>query len=107
MVQNSAVIGSSAIPSSATLRIEETEDGFFLSGYVGNEFEKQTVLRNLGGIRKGKIEHAKFQTISGQLVDESFEVTNARFREEEFPDHRRLEFSISLKHVADHRDELR
>ena len=103
MVPNSALIGGAIIPSVGTLNIEETNDGYRLSGYVGDEIEKLVVLRNLGWIRKGKVEHAKFVTKSGYLIDEIFEIAEARFEEEEFPDYRRLVFIISLKQL--NRDE--
>ena len=98
-MSGTAVIGESTVPCAGTLNIEETRDGFFLSGYSRDEFEKQVVLRNLGWIKRGKVEHAKFQTNSGRLVDASFEITDAKFGEEDFPDHRRLVFGISLKRV--------
>ena len=104
-MQNPAFIGGAIIPCIGTLNIEETQDGYYLSGYVGNEIEKLVVLRNLGWIRKGKVERAKFVTNSGTLIDEAFEVAEARFEEEEFPDHRRLVFMISLKHINEKRDE--
>jgi hypothetical protein len=99
MISNSAIIGDASIPCPATLRIEETSNGYYLSGFSRDETEKLAVLRNLGQIRSGKVEHAKFVTRSGQLIDGAFEVTDARFAEEEFPDHRRLVFGISLKSV--------
>ena len=101
MVPNSAFIGSAVIPATGTLNIEETHDGFYLSGYVGNELEKFVVLRNLGSIRKGKVERVRFHTKSGRMIEKSFEVAEVKFEEEEFPDHRRLVFMISLKHTAE------
>jgi hypothetical protein len=101
MMSGTAVIGEATIPCTGTLNIEETSDGFFLSGYSRDEYEKQVVLRNLGWIRRGSVEHAKFQTHSGLLIDGAFEIADARFAEEVFPDHRRLVFGISLKRVTD------
>jgi|SRR5579872_2046313 len=100
LMSGTAIIGDATVPCAGTLNVEETSDGFFLSGYSRDEFEKQVVLRNLGWIRRGRVEHAKFQTKTGHLVDGAFEVTDARFAEEDFPDHRRLVFGIALKRVT-------
>jgi len=101
MISNTAIIGDAPIPCSATLKIEETSNGYYLSGFSRDETEKLAVLRNLGRIRSGKVEHAKFVTRWGQLIDGAFEITDARFVEEDFPDHRRLVFGISMKSVIE------
>src|ERR1700680_4995147 len=101
MMSQSAVIGDAAIPGAGTLSVEETIHGYFLSGFSRDESEKLTVLRNLGRIRTGKIERAQFQTRSGHLIDGAFEIIEAKFAEEDFPDHRRLVFGISLKRVTE------
>ena len=101
MMSESAVIGDATIPCAGTLCVEETIHGYYLSGFSRDETEKLAVLRNLGRIRSGKVEHAKFQMKSGRLVDGAFEITEARFAEEAFPDHRRLVFGISLKRVTE------
>jgi hypothetical protein len=101
MMSESAVIGEATIPCAGTLSVVETIHGYYLSGFSRDESEKLAVLRNLGRIKSGKVEHAKFQTKSGHLVDGAFEITEARFAEEDFPDHRRLVFGISLRRVTD------
>ncbi len=101
MISNYVMIGDAFIPCPETLRIEETGNGYYLSGFSRDETEKLTVLRNLGRIRSGKVERAQFVTRSGQLVDGAFEITDARFVEEEYPDHRRLVFGISLKPIIE------
>lgn len=101
MISTSAIIGDASIPCPATLKIEETSTGYYLSGFSRDETEKLAVLRNLGRIKSGKVEHAKFVTRSGELVDGAFEITDARFAEEEYPDHRRLVFGISLRSVIE------
>jgi len=101
MLSNSAVIGDAAVPCPKTLKIEETINGYFLSGFSHDEGEKLAVLRNLGRIKSDKVEHATFVTQSGRQVDGAFEIIDARFAEEEYPDHRRLVFGISLKPVVE------
>lgn len=99
MMSQSAVIGDATIPCTGTLTVEETVHGYFLSGFSRDESEKLSVLRNLGRIKSGKIERVQFQTRSGHLIEGAFEITEAKFAEEDFPDHRRLVFGISLKRV--------
>jgi|SRR5579875_2971669 len=93
-----AIIGNTVIPKFGSAEIHETSMGYTIIGSVRNENEKLEILRNVGSLQKGKIEHAKFVSRSGSLVNQKFEVADVRFKEEELPDHRRLTYTISLAH---------
>ena len=93
----SALIGETTIPRLGALQIEKIESGYRISGEVRDDYEKLEILRSLGRIRKGQIQPAKFVTKTGSLVNDTFEITESRFDEEELPDHRLLIFTILLK----------
>jgi hypothetical protein len=97
MTRISAIIGDAILQLDGALNIDKTTNGYSISGYAKNDAEKFTVLRSLGPIRTGTRERAKFVTNSGALVNDWFEVEEARFEEEDLPDHGRLSFVISLK----------
>jgi len=90
-------IGENSIPRLGVLQIEEIESGYRISGQARDDFEKLEILRSLGRIRKGQVEKAKFVTKTGSLVNDTFEITESRFDEEELPDKRLLVFTILLK----------
>jgi|SRR5271169_5578201 len=96
----SALIGESVIPRLGVVDIEEIETGYRIRGHSDNELDKMEILRNLGPIRRGQIERAKFVTREGVLVNEMFVVTESKFGEELFPDHRRFVFTISLERTT-------
>jgi|SRR5579862_938309 len=94
----SALIGNSVIPRLGVVDIEATSVGYRISGHADNEEDKMEILRNVGPIRKGQVEQAKFVTRDGVLVNESFLVMESKFEEEQLPDHRRFMFTILLNH---------
>ena len=101
MLAGGASIGNTMIPNIGVLQIEEIESGYKIEGRVRDDYEKLEILRRLGGIRKGQISRAKFLTKKGSLVNETFEIIESRFDEEELPDKRLLIFTILLKqHLA-------
>jgi hypothetical protein len=93
----SAFIGETSIPRLGVMQIEEIESGYKISGQVRDDYEKMEILRSLGRIRKGQVQPAKFVTKSGSLVNDTFEIAESRFDEEELPDQRLLIFTILLK----------
>ncbi|HYB04461.1 MAG TPA: hypothetical protein VED17_08365 [Nitrososphaerales archaeon] len=95
-----AFIGETSIPRLGVMQIEEIESGYKIIGKVRDDYEKLEVLRSLGRIRKGQIQPAKFVTKTGSLVNDTFEITESRFDEEELPDHRLLIFTILLKQAC-------
>jgi hypothetical protein len=92
-----AFIGESAIPRVGVLSIEEIDFGYKISGKIRDDREKMEILRSLGRIRRGQIQKAKFVTRTGALVNDTFEIAESRFDEEELPDSRLLVFTILLK----------
>ncbi len=92
-----ALIGEAVIPRLGVLQIEEIESGYKISGQARDDFEKLEILRSLGRIRKGQVKPAKFVTKTGSLVNNTFEITESRFDEEQLPDRRLLLFTILLK----------
>jgi len=92
-----ALIGEFVIPRLGVVDIEEMDTGYRIRGHVDNEQDKLEILRNLGPIRRGRVERAKFVTRQGTLVNENFTVTESRFEEELMQDHRRFVFTILLE----------
>jgi hypothetical protein len=92
-----ALIGEFVIPRLGVVDIEEMGTGYRIRGHVDNEQDKLEILRNLGPIRRGRVERAKFVTRQGTLVNENFTVTESRFEEEQLPDRRRFVFTILLE----------
>jgi len=93
----SALIGEYVVPRLGVVDIEEVGTGYRIKGHVDNEQDKLEILHNLGPIRRGRTEHAKFVTREGTLVNESFVVKESRFEEELMQDHRRFAFTILLE----------
>jgi hypothetical protein len=91
------LIGEAVIPRLGVLQIEEVDSGYKISGKVRDDYEKLEILRNLGRIRKGQVKPAKFVTKTGSLVNDTFEIAESRFDEEQLPDQRLLLFTILLK----------
>ncbi len=97
MSSYSAFIGDASIPRLGVLQIEEIDSGYRISGQIRDDYEKLEILRSLGRIRKGQMQKAKFLTNSGSLVNDTFEIAESRFDEEQLPDQRLLVFTILLK----------
>ncbi len=92
----SAFIGDAVVPRLGVVTIEETGVGYFITGTVQEETEKREVLFNLGRIQKGKIEHAKFVTKHGALVNETFKISELKFGED-FMSQSSLTYTIQLQ----------
>jgi hypothetical protein len=97
MSSYSAFIGDASIPRLGVLQIEEIDSGYRISRQMRDDYEKLEILRSLGRIRKGQMQKAKFLTNSGSLVNDTFEIAESRFDEEQLPDQRLLVFTILLK----------